>query len=152
MWGYLFWSTFFGVVLYSFLMVGSCNILSLCELSELILWGHLLASGPDFYIIGRWLWLWGIMDVIIMLFCCIDLDRCYWLDSPECAGFGPRGCWGIDETLGLWIESRSGLLGLIVVYIWHVHLIRCYDYGFYSYMIRWWCMLMIACRPESHVE
>ena len=47
-----------------------CNISLLRALSEFILWGHLLASDPDYYIIGCWLWLWDIMDMII---CCFVL-------------------------------------------------------------------------------
>jgi hypothetical protein len=42
--------------------------------------------------------------------------------------FGPRGYRDINETLGLWIKSGSGLLGFIVVYMIYVHMIRGYDY------------------------
>jgi len=86
---------------------------------------------------SRLLYLWSLIIIMrhygcdYMLFFYIDLDRCYWLGSPECAGFGPQGCLGIDETLGIWIESGSGLLGFdFCIYMKIVHLIRWYDYSY----------------------
>ena len=57
------------------------------------------------------------------------------------------------KPLGLRIESRSGLLGLNVVDVTCVHMIRGYDD--WLLLLSWFidgCRMMIACRPESHVE
>jgi hypothetical protein len=46
-------------------------------LSELILWGHLLSSDPDYYAIKTLDFNYEALWVDDMLFYYIDIDRCY---------------------------------------------------------------------------
>jgi hypothetical protein len=57
------------------------------------------------------------------------------------------------KPLGLLIESGSGLLGLNVVEVTHVHMIRCYNDSLLL-LTRFvdGCMLMTTCQPNSYVE
>ena len=86
----------------------------------------------------------------------IAVYRCYWLSFIECAGFRTlrmqRHRW---NSLGLQIESGSGLLSCfiyddIVLFWWYI-LILWYVVDM-IWHDGWWCRLMIACRPDSHME
>jgi hypothetical protein len=55
----------------------NCNILLLHALRKLILLGHLFASDPDYYTIARLITIMRHYGYNDMLFCCIDIERCY---------------------------------------------------------------------------
>ena len=88
-----------------------------------------------------------------MLFFFIDLDRCYWLGSPECVGFWTsrmqrhrwNPCnpdWFTEWTIWVWLLCK-----------WHMCIwLDVIIMDFISGMIRWWCRLTIACQPDPHVE
>jgi hypothetical protein len=101
-------------------------------LSELILWGQLLATDPYYYTIGHLIMImsnYGLMAsyFYVLTYTCV-------IDSVFLSvwDFAPQGCWGIDETP--WTPDRVRewtIGGLIVVYMTFLHMIRLYDYGYY---------------------
>ena len=103
-------------------------------LRKLILWGHLLASDLDYYTIGCLIMIMRYYGYDDMLFCCIYIDMCYWMGSPECVGnWTSRMKRHRSKPLGLWIELGSGLLGFDCCW---------YDICSYDYML-WWIIIII---------
>ena len=111
-------------------------------LTKLIPWGHLLSSDMDFYddeppnLDDDALWL--------MTGCfTIAVYRCYWLSFIECAGFRTmkmqRHRW---NSLGLRIESGSGIFELFHLQ-WHCFdLIICYWFMTCCWLdLTWWLMM-----------
>ena len=109
-------------------------------LTKLILWGHLLASDLDFYDDeplnldddASWL-MTGCFTIAIY--------RCYWLSFIECAGFRTlrmqRHRW---NSLGLRIESGSGLFELFHLQWYCVVLMICY--WFHDMLLTWSDMMV----------
>ena len=122
-------------------------------LSELILWGHLLASDTDYYTIGNLIVIMRQYGYDDMLFCCIDIDVFYWLVSPECIGFCTSKMH--KNRWNPWTPNRvkEWTIGVWLLYIWQIYIwldVMIMDFIFD--MICWWCRLSIACRLDSHVE
>ena len=114
-----------------------------------IIWGHLLASDLDFLMLKH---LYLIMmrydrrhDVLLF-----DVDRCYWLSCIECAGF-----WILRMQRYRWNPLDSGFSQEVCYLGWFIYcdisLIWWFDVDMFWHDYRW-CRLMIACRPNSHME
>jgi hypothetical protein len=62
-----------------------------------------------------------------MFICCIHRHVFLIGFSRVCRNLDIEDVEASMKPLGLWIELGSGLLGLNVIHVTHVHMIRCYD-------------------------